>query len=112
MIYNGSEQSWQYFGINDAVKRIASTTMVGGEILPISAPSGYANASWTIDFFGPSLTCGNATQEDERAIWYNVLDSIKPTQTAPPYWPCYELNAYASWSNNPTTWLPYDDKQG
>ena len=109
MIYNGSEKYWQYFGINDAVKRIATTTMVGGEILPISAPGGHANASWTVNFYGPSLTCGSATQEDERAIWYNVLDSIKPTRTDPPYWPCYELNAYASWSNNPDTWLPYDD---
>ena len=52
-ISNGNLTDWAWKGPSQPVQHIALAVMELGQILPITPPA--ANASWTVDFWGPAL---------------------------------------------------------
>ncbi|PTB48336.1 hypothetical protein M431DRAFT_513743 [Trichoderma harzianum CBS 226.95] len=52
----GNEGGGGYVAPSVAVARLVSSVASQGTILPIQAP--YANSSYSLDFYGPSLSCG------------------------------------------------------
>ena len=57
----------------EVVKAVAAT----GSILPIMPPS--ANASWTVDFYGPALECSNVTESLRADIQANIMAAMNST---------------------------------
>ena len=62
---------FNYSGPSEAVSRITDAVMATGEILPFTTLKG--NASWHIDFAGPSLECDHFTGPEADRIRHNIL---------------------------------------
>lgn len=54
-----SSQNDVYNGPKPSLSRLAMTVLLTGDILPISAP---VNASYTLEFYGPSISCEAANE--------------------------------------------------
>ena len=97
-----------YGGPSEAVSRVASTVGLGGQILPITPPSG--NTHWTLKFWGPALSCGEPSSEEQKNIWLNWLEMIDVEETAKEE-SCYVLPTFAAWSATNTSYVPFGPQQ-
>lgn len=95
---NFTDRCYNYAGPNPAVSRVANAVMALGEILPFRAPD--LNASWELEFSGPSLKCDHVNGETFWAIRKNIRHSEGQG-----------YNYYASWFpgkiGNQTNLLPF-----
>jgi hypothetical protein len=71
----------------EVVKAVAAT----GAILPIKPPS--ANASWTVEFRGPTLSCTNITQPLSSALLSNIAAAMQSGSHCEAY-------GYLAWLEN------------
>ena len=90
---------YTYAGPNPAVNRVTNAVMALGEILPFKPPN--ANASWQLEYSGPSLKCDHVIGEAFKAIHNNIHRSEEVGD-----------NYYASWfptkNGNQSNLLPYN----
>lgn len=82
----------------EVVKAVAAT----GAILPITPPS--SNASWTIDFDGPTLKCSNISEPLRSTIQSNIMSAMNATSGSSQ---CVAYG-YVSWLEN----LPFKPSNG
>jgi hypothetical protein len=99
---NMTNRCYTYGGPNPTVSRVTNAVMAQGEILPFRAPD--VNASWELEFSGPSLKCDHVTGETFTAIKKNIRNSE---------W--YGFNYYASWfpgqKGNQSNLVPFPPTQ-
>ena len=70
---------FNYEGPSQLVQRIASATAAQGEILPITPPA--LNASWSLEFWGPSVHCNNVSDSQRTAVRTTTDYTYKPTMS-------------------------------
>ena len=80
--------SYLYNGPSQAVLEISNAVMAGGEILQINPPA--PNASWVVDFVGPSLQCNNVSPAMHQRFRQNIAAGLNVTNGA-------ELFGYLAW---------------
>jgi hypothetical protein len=59
-----------------AVDKVVAATAAQGFILPIKPPGGAPNASWTLDFTGPSIICSDLQSSAVDAIQKNIQAAV------------------------------------
>jgi hypothetical protein len=100
---NYTVQAYVWNGPSQAVERIAAAVTAQGVILPLTAPS--PNSSWHLEFWGPSLKCGNVDDARRQRIGSNIAAYYGQDEIT-----CVNgRNLYISWFQD----LPYtssDDK--
>ena len=69
---NGAGLSYMYAGPSLTVQRITDAVAAQGYILPVAAPA--VNASWDLNFNGPSLHCNAVSSEFGQAALANILE--------------------------------------
>ena len=81
----GMLNTWQWSGPSQSLQHLAAAVMGQGQILPISPPA--TNASWTLDFWGPSLQCAGVEGSERDRMWVNLWNSynISSLSRAPRY---------------------------
>ena len=90
-------QIYVWNGPSQAVNRIAAAVTAQGVILPLTAPS--PNSSWHLDFWGPSLKCGNVDYARRLRLESNIAAYYSQDQVN-----CVNRrNLYLSWFQD----LPY-----
>ncbi|KAI0874022.1 hypothetical protein GGS24DRAFT_517038 [Hypoxylon argillaceum] len=108
-------RSYIYNGPSPAVEKVAAAITAQGEILPIKPPA--ENSSWSLDFYGPSLTCGpmddnvQAQVEPNIAGWLWDYSGSNPGEAncwdqASTYL-CWNPTPYNALTNRSTTLLPF-----
>lgn len=69
---NGNSYSlYCYQGPNQVVSRVANAVSSLGQILPIAPPA--PNASWSMDYWAPSIKCDHVTDERRQDVWKNMV---------------------------------------
>lgn len=63
---------YAYHSPSQAVSNTSNAVMALGQILPITPPA--TNASWELDFYGPSLNCVNVSNETRLHFEQNIGD--------------------------------------
>ncbi|GAB7365598.1 hypothetical protein MBLNU230_g6667t1 [Neophaeotheca triangularis] len=91
------DRAGYYNGPSKEVERIVFAAAARGEILPIDSPA--SSASWTIEFLGPSLKCGNVNGTER----LQMLESIRNYTAEGGN--CYNPRGYISWAG--VDQLPY-----
>ena len=88
---------FSYNGPSLAVQKIASATAAQGSVLSIPAP--YPNATWSLDFLGPSVKCRLVPSDVERSFLENVARSMKSfvDNVNQPCKSCAQPPLYLSW---------------
>lgn len=79
-----------YTGPSTAVLTVTNSAMSQGAILPIPPPA--QNASWTLDFLGPSLKCKEVDHETKFRFLANAIEAYNAknlSQSASLYLPLY-----------------------
>ena len=71
---NDGEVDYCYLRPSQEVARLAIAVGAQGEILSFLIPQ--HNASWTINFWAPSLQCTNASASERQAVWENVFNYL------------------------------------
>ena len=111
---------WAWSGPSQPLQNLALAVMGLGQILPITAPA--PNASWTLDFWGPTLQCNDVVATERDQIWTNIWNSYSSNDTdayaflswAP--WPRILIDAWDRISNhtlkNGTRDLPFQFDHG
>ena len=95
--YKGRSLSYfGYTGPSQIVEQLATVVGVGGSKLAITPPE--PNATWTLDFVGPSLRCDTVTGGLQHAIEKNVHAST---------YQCEQAYGYVSWSPAMNNALPF-----
>ncbi|TGO28106.1 hypothetical protein BPAE_0032g00490 [Botrytis paeoniae] len=104
--FSGATTSYfEYQGPSKLVERIAAATAAQGKILTITPAIEHLNASWSIDFWGPSVHCGNNVEPDRTVILENYVSFLQATG-APPL-------TYFSWGvRAPNETLPFYNISG
>ncbi|TGO45562.1 hypothetical protein BCON_0382g00040 [Botryotinia convoluta] len=104
--FSGAETNhFEYQGPSKLVERIAAATAAQGKILAITPAIEHLNASWSIDFWGPSVNCGNAVEPDRTAILENYVSFLQATGAFP--------LTYFSWgARAPNETLPFYNMSG
>ncbi|KAL8834326.1 MAG: hypothetical protein Q9176_007554 [Flavoplaca citrina] len=105
---NGEEPGFDYAynGPSLTVQRITDAVAALGFIMPVPAPS--VNASWDLDFDGPSLHCNPVSLDFRRAILENIIDyTISQTEGQSPRFACGGGPGYMAW--HPGRMKPDDD---
>lgn len=80
---NYTVASWKWAGPSQRVQNIAQAVSGLGQILPITPP--VANASWTLDFWGPALQCNDVTVNEQdgdqiyTSLWNSYYKSLNST---------------------------------
>ncbi|KAI0532694.1 hypothetical protein GGR58DRAFT_507152 [Xylaria digitata] len=97
-------RSYIYNGPSHGVEKVAAAVAAQGEILPIKPPA--ENSSWSLDFHGPSLTCGPMDDSVRTQVEPNIAEwlwgySGSNNSGATNCW--NQASTYLCW--NPT---PYD----
>ncbi|KAI9642501.1 hypothetical protein NHQ30_009306 [Ciborinia camelliae] len=87
---------FEYNGPSKLVQRVAAATAAQGTILPIEPPA--LNASWSIDFWGPSIHC-DYLSDSERAVVLRNYGSYLQTGGRAPF-------SYFSWASTKSI-LPF-----
>lgn len=90
--------AWLYNGPQWAVRKVAVGTAAQGSILPLDHP--HANASWMLEFSGPSLTCTDIQGQQLDAIIQNINRTVKADA-------CTFAYGYISWTPDGTDYLPF-----
>ena len=72
--------SYLYNGPSQAVLEISNAVMSGGQILRIPSPA--PNASWELDFFGPSLKCENVDASMHLRFQQNIAAGMNHSMAA------------------------------
>lgn len=67
-----NDGGFAYNGPSQIVKTIAAAVSAQGAILPIIPPS--PNSSWQLEFYGPSLKCGNLSDVRREQVTRNVAN--------------------------------------
>ena len=67
---NYETQTYIWNGPSQVVERITALVTIQGAILPLTAPS--PNSSWHLEFWGPSLKCGNVDDARRLRIKSNI----------------------------------------
>jgi hypothetical protein len=88
-----------YRGPGRLVQRIAKAVGAQGQILPIVPPS--PNASWSLDFWGPSLQCNNVKGQDYDDIWANLWEHYARDED------CASSFSYLAWAPTTNTSVPF-----
>lgn len=89
-----------YRGPGRLIQRIVSAVGAQGQILPIASPS--TNASWTLDFWGPSLQCSNVQGQDYEDIWANLWQFYAKDPDE-----CRKSYGYLAWAPTANTTVPF-----
>lgn len=93
----------EYNGPSELVQRVAAATASRGGILPITPPA--LNATWSLEFPGPSIQCGNVSGPFRSEILNNTGEWILDTRTTVAY-------SYFSWLASPSHMLPFTNSTG
>lgn len=88
-----------YQGPSRIVQRVATAVSAQGQVLPITAPG--TNATWTVDFWGPSLQCNPVEGKAQHDVWANVWDFMKNTTR------CQVSYGYMAWTPTANSSLPF-----
>ncbi|KAI0450081.1 hypothetical protein F5B21DRAFT_508512 [Xylaria acuta] len=111
---------YEYNGPSVGVEKVAIAVAAQGAILPIDAPA--VNASWALDFYGPSLSCGAMNDSVWNQVELNIVrwlssvseDGLNCLLRASTYL-CWNPTLLASdlyvYENRTTTLLPYVDNE-
>lgn len=62
---------FEYQGPSQLVQRVAAATAAQGEILAILPPMSALNASWSLEFWGPSIRCNDVAEPNRSQILNN-----------------------------------------
>jgi hypothetical protein len=89
-----------YRGPGRLIQRIVDAVGAQGQILPITSPS--SNASWTLDFWGPSLQCSNVKGQDYEDIWTNLWEHYAKDGDD-----CRKSFGYLAWAPTTNTSVPF-----
>ncbi|KAH0366783.1 hypothetical protein KCU65_g5160, partial [Aureobasidium melanogenum] len=95
----GNLSTYCYRGPGQLVERVATAVGAQGQVLPITPPS--LNASWSSNFWGPSLQCNNVEGQEREDIWANVWNYLDDDNT------CRESYGYLSWIPTAQTFVPF-----
>ena len=88
--------------------------MAAGQVLPIKPPA--PNATWTLDFWGPALQCGDVPKTKSDQIFtntwksYDIDDPVDAAAYAFLSWVPWSWNDYGGnedFTSNPTPYLPF-----
>lgn len=85
--------SYFYGGPSQALKRVVSAVSAQGAILPIDPPS--ANATWSLQFHGPTIRCDSLPAAEQLDVRQNIADFMTtniPWNTGSLPW-----EAYTTW---------------
>ncbi|KAG9648756.1 hypothetical protein KCU95_g4135, partial [Aureobasidium melanogenum] len=88
-----------YRGPNNLVERVATAVGAQGQVLPIIPPA--LNASWSLNFWGPSLQCSNVEGQEREDIWANVWDYLDNGTR------CRDSYGYLAWAPTAQTSVPF-----
>ena len=66
---------WAYTGFSDTVKAVVTATCMLGTINSFTAPA--SNSTWSIDFYGPSLSCSPVDAPLKSAIRDNIWTAFQ-----------------------------------
>lgn len=91
-------------GGNIMVERIASAVVPQGRILQITPPA--PNATWSLDFWGPSLECIAVEGQQRYDIWSNVYRFLNNGTN------CYLSYGYLACLPTSTGYLPFANESG
>jgi hypothetical protein len=84
-------QVFDYFGPSQLLSQIATATAARGEILAIPPPA--LNASWKLEFWGPSIRCTNVSDPLRGEFLNNIGTYIQDMHNPPSYL------AWTPWEN-------------
>ena len=76
----GDPTAYLYNGPSQATLEISNAVLAGGEILQMNPPA--PNASWTIDFVGPSIKCDNVPTAMHQRLRRNIADGLNASEAA------------------------------
>jgi hypothetical protein len=96
----GYRTLYKYNGPSIAVQRIVAAAAIQGNILPINAPK--PNATWQLDFQGPSLRCAEVDSKISHAMKADIANTTFSIED------CYTPTVYQSWSNHAENILTSD----
>lgn len=68
--------SFVYSSPRYAVDKVVAATAAQGSILPIKPPNGAPNASWALDFAGPSIICSDLLGSTVDSIQKNIQAAV------------------------------------
>lgn len=95
---------WIYKGPQYAVSKIATATAAQGNILSFPAPN--PNSSWTVDFAGPAIHCGDLDNKTKALVLEQFTSYINQSE-------CLESLGYLAWTpSNDSYHLPMDGPDG
>ena len=98
----GSPGFFQYNRPSTVVSNIVAISAMLDPRLPVSPPE--SNSTWTLDFYGPSLSCSPVNATLHAAITKNALDMQNSCDGLAEDSPAV---AYLSWLSAPGASLPY-----
>jgi hypothetical protein len=90
---------FSYNGPSIAVQQVVAAAAIQGAVLPIDSPS--ANATWSVTFNGPSLTCTEADKPHAHAVKADIANATFSSEH------CYTPAIYLSWSSASQGSLPF-----
>ena len=88
-----------FAGPSQPLQRVVAAVAAQGQILPIQAPD--SNATWDLNFWGPSLRCQDVEGDKRDAIWGNILDHWADTSS------CRFPYGYLAWVAGPHEPRPF-----
>ncbi|KAF2715845.1 hypothetical protein K431DRAFT_308282 [Polychaeton citri CBS 116435] len=93
--------SYWYNGPSQLVERVATAVASLGQILPIAHPAGRSNASYTLDFHGPALSCQAMESGQSIDVQQQIVDYAfsKPQYCGSPY-------GYLAWTSSRLPLVP------
>jgi hypothetical protein len=94
--HESTSPDYEYNGPQYSVQAVVAESMTGSKILELEAPS--PNSTWSLEFHGPALSCGNVDAE----LYASITNSIVS---------CYMSYGYIAWTSSLTTddHLPFNN---
>ena len=86
--FDGGGESLQWTGPSSAIENMVSRIMAAGQISLLNPPA--ANATWTLDFWGPSIRCADVPRNIFEEISLNIWNSYNYISVSESY-------TYLSW---------------
>lgn len=89
-----------YAGPSIEVSKVAAAVGIQGRISQIDPPS--SNSSWTTKFWGPAMSCENATSSEWDQIFFNYFQFLNQSMDT-----CTQAFSYLSWVPSDQSILPF-----